>query len=71
MEGSHDEAQAKLPQQQSAVSENADTIMNLALSDPPRWGWTAAGTLADLLPPHEVSAIPVIALRFGLFLLLT
>jgi hypothetical protein len=59
MEGSQDEAPSKLPQQQSAVSghadEHADTIVNLALSDPPRWGWTAAGTLADLLPPHEVS----------------
>jgi hypothetical protein len=26
----------------------------LALLDPPRWGWTATGGVADLLPPHEV-----------------
>lgn len=32
----------------------AESVLNLALSDPPRWGWTAAGGIADLLPPHEV-----------------
>lgn len=34
---------------------DVESLMNLALSDPPRWGWTAAGGIADLLPPHEVS----------------
>jgi hypothetical protein len=28
--------------------------VNLTLLDPARWGWTAAGGVADLLPPHEV-----------------
>lgn len=28
--------------------------INLALLDPQRYGWTAGGSVADLLPPHEV-----------------
>jgi hypothetical protein len=28
--------------------------VNLTLLDPARWGWTAAGGVTDLLPPHEV-----------------
>jgi hypothetical protein len=38
--------------------DNAETCteseINLALLDPSRWGWTAGGGIADLLPPHEV-----------------
>ena len=55
MESSQEDAPGRLPQQLSDSPENAYTIMNLALVDPARWGWTAAGTLVDLLPPHEVS----------------
>lgn len=49
----------KKPPPPSAVPEpspfmSADNTMNLALMDPPRWGWTAAGGIVDLLPPHEV-----------------
>jgi hypothetical protein len=33
----------------------AESLMNLTLLDPPRWGWTAVGGVADLLSPHEVS----------------
>jgi hypothetical protein len=35
----------------------AETAMNMALFDPPRWGWAAVGGIADVLPPHEVSLI--------------
>ncbi|KAG7353450.1 bromodomain containing protein [Nitzschia inconspicua] len=31
----------------------AETVMNMPLIDPPRWGWTAVGGVADVLPPHE------------------
>lgn len=31
-----------------------ESTINLALLDPPRWGWTVAGGIADVLPPHEV-----------------
>jgi hypothetical protein len=30
-----------------------ESTINLALLDPPRWGWTVAGGIADVLPPHE------------------
>ena len=33
----------------------AESLMNKALYDPPRWGWTALGGIADVLSPHEVS----------------
>jgi hypothetical protein len=31
-----------------------ENSINSTLLDPPRFGWTAAGGVADLLPPHEV-----------------
>lgn len=31
-----------------------ENTINLALLDPARFGWTASGGVADLLPPHEV-----------------
>lgn len=34
--------------------EYAEAVLNLTLFDPPRYGWTALGGVADLLPPHEV-----------------
>jgi hypothetical protein len=40
--------------EQNGVAVYGESLMNLALYDPPRWGWTAVGTIADLLPPHEV-----------------
>jgi len=33
----------------------AERAMNMTLFDPPRWGWTAVGGVADLLSPHERS----------------
>lgn len=36
------------------IDLNAETMMNLSLLDPPHYGWTAAGGIADLLPPVEV-----------------
>ena len=32
----------------------AESWMNLTLTDPPKWGWTAVGGIADVLSPHEV-----------------
>jgi hypothetical protein len=32
---------------------NCDSLANLSLLDPPRWGWSALGGITDLLPPHE------------------
>jgi hypothetical protein len=46
-----------LPQRLPATEENdtfAEIIMNRALHDPPRWGWTAVGGIADVLSPQEV-----------------
>jgi hypothetical protein len=40
----------------SHAEEYAHAAMNLALFDPPRWGWTAIGGIADVLPPHEVNS---------------
>lgn len=54
MEGSEEKSERHKPRQQCSVVADAESGMNLALTDPPRWGWTAAGTIADLLPPHEV-----------------
>lgn len=56
MEGSEEVAGRSQPQQQlqCPAVRDAESVMNLALFDPPRWGWTVTGTLADLLPPHEV-----------------
>lgn len=34
-----------------------ESMMNLALLDPPRWGWPALGPVVDLLTPHEVSLL--------------
>lgn len=36
------------------TDDNAEIAINLTLLDPPRFGWTAAGGVADLLHPHEV-----------------
>ena len=33
----------------------AESLMNLSLLDPSRFGWTAVGGIADLLTPHERS----------------
>ena len=32
---------------------NCDSLTNLAILDPPRWGWSAAGGIVDLCPPQE------------------
>ena len=31
-----------------------ESLHRLAALDPPRWGWSASGGIADVLPPHEV-----------------
>lgn len=41
------------PQQEEDV--DGETVINLALLDPPRFGWSAIGGVVDVLPPHEVS----------------
>ena len=41
---------------------NAETMINLSLLDPPHFGWTAGGGIADLLPPVEVRLSLVSAL---------
>ena len=38
----------------TSTREYPETRMNLSLLDPPRWGWTAVGGVADVLTPHEV-----------------
>ena len=48
--------------QQPIPDVRTENMVNLTLLDPPRWGWTAAGGVADLLSPHEV--------RFPFFLFL-
>ena len=48
---------SSLPQQSPPLQEDdiyAETAMNMSLYDPPRWGWTAVGGIADVLSPHEV-----------------
>eukprot|EP00934_Nitzschia_sp_Nitz4_P006935 Nitzschia sp. Nitz4//scaffold70_size99833//92652//96899//NITZ4_004611-RA/size99833-snap-gene-0.136-mRNA-1//1//CDS//3329557185//6925//frame0 len=55
------ESASKRPQEELMEMMDAETVMNLALSDPPRWGWTAAGGMADLLSPHERSRRKVTA----------
>lgn len=51
-----EEASLKEQCLQSTVADlEATTVMNLTLMDPPRYGWAAVGSVADLLPPHEVS----------------
>lgn len=48
---------------EAGVSSSMENLINLALLDPPRFGWTAAGGVADLLPPHEVRLSLLVALR--------
>lgn len=43
-----------MPEQETADA-NPETVMNLALLDPPRFGWSAIGGIVDVLPPHDVS----------------
>lgn len=45
---------SSLQSQDAFSDENAEAMMNLSLLDPPHWGWSAAGGVVDLLPPHEV-----------------
>ncbi|KAL3910855.1 MAG: hypothetical protein SGARI_001925, partial [Bacillariaceae sp.] len=37
----------------TSTLEYPESMMNLSLLDPPRWGWTAIGGVADVLTPHE------------------
>jgi len=37
----------------SYEDSNCDSLANLSILDPPRWGWSAAGGITDLTPPHE------------------
>jgi hypothetical protein len=39
----------------SQPTQYAEAVMNMTLFDPPRWGWTAVGGIADVLSPHEVN----------------
>jgi hypothetical protein len=55
-------AGGRMKSNQRANHDHADHSslgsINLALLDPARWGWTAAGGVADVLPPHEVCIAP-------------
>eukprot|EP00536_Pseudo-nitzschia_multiseries_P004004 jgi/Psemu1/237178/estExt_Genewise1.C_640045 len=42
----------------------AEMAMNRALYDPPRWGWTALGGIADVLSPHEVRSLAAFVRSF-------
>lgn len=37
-----------------------ETEMNLALLDPPRFGWSVTGGIVDVLPPQEVSTTRIV-----------
>jgi hypothetical protein len=57
-----------LPQQPPASEESdkfAEIFMNRTLYDPPRWGWTALGGIADVLSPHEVRYVVVVRFCCG------
>ncbi len=41
---------------------SADALLDKPLIDPPRWGWTGCGGVADVLTPHEVSFQPQLPL---------
>ena len=46
------------PQHTNSSNEKfVESMMNLALLDPPRWGWPALGPVTDLLSPHEVCLV--------------
>ena len=51
---------AELPAQMHQLDREkyAEATMNMTLVEPPKWGWTAVGGVADLLTPHEVSRPP-------------
>ena len=33
---------------------SAEAMLNLALLDPPKWGWSAFGGITNVCTPHEV-----------------
>jgi hypothetical protein len=39
------------------LDTHIETNINLALLDPPRWGWSAGGKVVDLMTPQEVSFV--------------
>jgi len=52
---SNDTGSEKQKHKPNAPEICSESLMNLTLIDPPRWGWTALGGVADLLTPHERS----------------
>ena len=38
----------------TSTEEYAESRLNLAILNPTRYGWTAGGGVAYVLPPHEV-----------------
>ena len=54
---SNDTGSEKQKHKPNAPEICSESLMNLTLIDPPRWGWTALGGVADLLTPHEVSGV--------------
>ena len=54
MRMNHDDPEGQKPPPED-LNVFPQTLMNLTLLDPPRWGWSAVGGVADLLTPHEVS----------------
>lgn len=50
-----DLAQRKESEEGSADPQAcAESLCNLALLDPCKWGWAALGGIVDILPPHQV-----------------
>lgn len=45
------------PVKNPPVERQEESQVNLSLLDRPRWGWTAAGGVSDVLPPHEVRIV--------------
>lgn len=47
-------------EQRDYIVPYVENSINAALLDPPRFGWTAAGGVADLLPPHAVCSVALV-----------
>jgi hypothetical protein len=59
-----------MTEERSSVVETMSELNRMVL-DPPRFGWTAVGGVADVLPPHEVCCIKLMfSLQFDLMMIL-
>jgi hypothetical protein len=53
--GQKQPSMSSFPQDSAVMDVTAESMMNLSLLDPPKYGWSAAGGIVDVLPPVEVS----------------